>query len=57
MDHLVDALPPDLPSHHEVQVLIREYLADRDPETRAKLGAIFEDWITAGPQAQTITNK
>jgi hexosaminidase len=54
MDHLVDALPPDPPSRHEMQVLIREYLANRDSETRARLGAIFEDWIAAGPQAQTL---
>jgi hexosaminidase len=54
MDHLVDALPPDPPSRHEMQVLMRDYLANRDSESRARLSAIFEDWIAAGPQAQTL---
>jgi hexosaminidase len=54
LDDFVDALPPDPPSRHEMQVLIREYLANRDSETRARLGAIFGDWVAAGPQAQTL---
>jgi hexosaminidase len=54
LDDFVDALPPDPPSRHEMQVLIREYLANRDPETRARLDATFAAWIAAGPPAQTL---
>jgi hexosaminidase len=54
LDDFVDALPPDPPSRHEMQVLIREYLANRDPETRARLDAIFATWIAAGPPAQAL---
>jgi hexosaminidase len=54
MDHLVDALPPDPPSRHDMQVLVREYLANRDAETRARLDAIFAAWIAAAPEAQTL---
>jgi hexosaminidase len=54
MDHLVDALPPDPPSRHDIQVLIREYLAHRDAETRDRLDAIFAAWIEAGPEAQKL---
>lgn len=54
MDHLIDALPPNPPSRHEMQVLVREYLAQRDSETRARLDAIFGAWIAAGPQAQRL---
>lgn len=54
LDDFVDTLPPDPPSRHEMQVLIREYLANRDPETRARLDATFGAWIAAGPQAQTL---
>src|SRR3984957_113623 len=54
LDDFVDTLPPDPPSRHEMQVLIRDYLANRDPESRAKLDAIFGAWIAAAPQAQTL---
>ncbi len=54
LDDFVDTLTPDPPSRHEMQVLIRDYLANRDPETRARLDAIFGAWIAAGPQAQTL---
>jgi hexosaminidase len=54
MDHLVDALPPDPPSRHDMQVLVREYLAKRDAETRARLEEIFAAWIAAGPEAQKM---
>lgn len=54
MDHLVDALPPDPPSRHDMRVLVREYLANRDAQTQARLDAIFAAWIAAGPQAQTL---
>jgi hexosaminidase len=54
MDHLVDALIPDPPSRHDMQVLVRDYLAHRDAETRDRLDAIFAGWIAAGPQAQKL---
>jgi hexosaminidase len=54
MDHLVDALSPDPPSRHEMQVLVRDYLAKRDTETRARLEEIFGAWIAAGPEAQKL---
>jgi hexosaminidase len=54
MDHLVDALIPDPPSRHDMQVLVREYLAHRNAETRDRLDAIFAAWIEAGPQAQKL---
>ena len=54
MDHLVDALIPDPPSRHDMVVLVREYLAHRDAETRERLDAIFADWIAAGPPAQKL---
>jgi hexosaminidase len=54
LDDFVDTLPPDPPSRHEMQVLIRDYLANRDPQSRAKLDAIFGAWIATGPQAQTL---
>jgi hexosaminidase len=54
LDDFVDALLPDPPSRHEMLVLIRDYLANRDPERRARLDAIFGTWIAAGPQAQTL---
>jgi hexosaminidase len=54
MDHLVDALPPYPPSRYEMRLLVREYLANRDAQTRSRLDAIFAAWIAAGPQAQTL---
>jgi hexosaminidase len=54
LDDFVDTLTPDPPSRHEMLVLIRDYLANRDSETRAGLDAIFGAWIAAGPQAQTM---
>jgi hexosaminidase len=54
LDDFVDDLTPDPPSRHEMHVLIRDYLAHRDPETRARLDSIFAAWIVAGPQAQAM---
>ena len=45
MDHLVDALTPNPPSRHEMQRLVREYLAHRDAATRERLAAIFAAWV------------
>lgn len=57
MDHLIDAVPPDPPSRHGMEVLVRKYLANHDPETGAKLQSIFARWIAAGPQALAIMQK
>jgi len=54
MDHLIDTVRPDPPSRHEMQVLVKAYLANHDPAARAELAAIFESWIAAGPKAQAL---
>ena len=54
MDHLIDAVRPDPPSLHGMQVLVRDYLAKSDPQAGQKLNAIFERWIAAGPQAEML---
>jgi hexosaminidase len=56
MDHLIDAVRPDPPSLHGMQVLVHDYLANHDQQTGEKLNAIFERWIVAGPQAQALMN-
>jgi hexosaminidase len=51
LNQLVDALPPDPPSRHNLEVLVRAYL--QDPPTRfeeeAELTANFKAWIGAEP--------
>lgn len=51
LNQLIDALPPDPPSRHNLEVLVRAYL--RDPPTRfeeeAELTANFKAWIGAEP--------
>ena len=54
MNHLVDALAFDAPPRHEIRMLIRNYLAHRDPETRDKLHAIFASWVDAGSTVQPL---
>ncbi len=54
MDHLIDAVRPDPPSLHGMQVLVRDYLAGNDPQAGIKLETIFQHWIAAGPQAQAL---
>ena len=54
MDQLIDAVRPDPPSLHGMQVLVRDYLAKSDPQAGQKLNAIFERWIAAGPQAEML---
>jgi hexosaminidase len=54
MNHLIDAVRPDPPSRHGMQVLVREYLAKHDADSRAELVAMFEGWIAAGPKAQAL---
>ena len=51
LNQLVDALPPDPPSRHNFELLVRSYL--QDPRARkqeeAKLVAGFNSWIAAEP--------
>ena len=54
MDHLIDAVRPDPPSRHGMQVLVKAYLANHDQGARAELAAMFELWIAAGPKAQAL---
>ena len=54
MDHLIDAVRPDPPSRHEMQLLVKAYLANHDIAARAELTAAFESWIAAGPKAQAL---
>jgi hexosaminidase len=57
MDHLIDAVPPDPPSRHGMEVLVRDYLANHDAKTGEKLEGIFDHWIAAGPQALALMQK
>jgi hexosaminidase len=54
MDHLVDAIRPDPPSRHGVELLVKKYLVDHDAQAADKLQTIFAHWAVAGPQAQAI---
>jgi hexosaminidase len=54
MDHLIDAVRPDPPSRHEIQALVKSYLASHNPAARAELAATFESWIAAGPKALAL---
>ena len=51
LNQLVDALPPDPPSRHNFELLVRAYL--QDPATRMQeeneLTTNFKAWITAEP--------
>ena len=54
MDHLIDAVRPDPPSRHEMQLLVKQYLANHNAAARAELASTFESWIAAGPKAQAL---
>jgi len=54
MDHLIDAVRPDPPSQHGMQVLVRDYLAGNDPQAGIRLETIFQHWMIAGPQAEVL---
>jgi hexosaminidase len=54
MDHLIDAVRPDPLSRHQVQQLVKTYLANHDPAARAELTATFESWIAASPKALAL---
>jgi hexosaminidase len=54
MNHLIDTVSPDPSSRHEMESLVRTYLANHDQATAEKLHEIFEQWIAAGPQAEAL---
>jgi hexosaminidase len=54
MDHLIDAVRPDPPSRHEVQVLVAAYLKNPSEETRAPLAARFQQWVEAASKLQPL---
>jgi len=51
LNQLVDALPPDPPSRHNFELLVRAYLQNpaARPEERTELTNKFESWIAAEP--------
>jgi len=57
MDHLIDAVRPDPPSRHGLEVLVHGYLANHDTATQERLQSIFARWIVAGPQALALMQK
>lgn len=54
LDRLVDAVRPDPPSRHRMNVLVRDFL--KDPAThmqeRDALNAAFQSWIAAMPEVE-----
>lgn len=56
MNHLIDAVSPDPPSLHGMQLLVHEYLTGNDPEAGVRLEAIFNRWLAAGPAAEALMN-
>jgi hexosaminidase len=54
LDRLVDAVRPDPPSRHEMEVLVRAFLenpSQHDAERR-RLQSIFDAWAAAAPKVQ-----
>jgi hexosaminidase len=56
LDHFVDALPPDPPSRHNFEMLVRGYMAAPGMKTEqaAQLTATFESWIAVEPQVMDL---
>ncbi len=56
MNHLIDAVRPDPPSRHEVQLAVAEYLKNPagNEAARTKLTAWFQEWVAAAPKAQQL---
>jgi hexosaminidase len=56
LNKVVDALPPDPPSRHNFELLVRGYL--QDPTTRlreeAKLASLFKSWVGAEPEIMRL---
>jgi len=54
LDRLVDAVRPDPPSRHEVEVLVRTFLENpsQHEAERRRLQEIFASWTTAAPKVQ-----
>ena len=51
LDLLVDALPPDPPSRHNFELLVRAYLQNPDgrAQSQAELNTDFNGWISSEP--------
>jgi hexosaminidase len=54
MDRLTDALRPDPPSRHEVEVLVREYLKNQNASASDALKLMFDAWQSAAPEALSL---
>lgn len=54
LDRLVDAVRPDPPSRHRMNVLVREFLnaPTTNSRQRAALNAAFQSWIAAMPRVE-----
>jgi hexosaminidase len=58
LDRLVDALPPDPPSRHKFDLLIRNYLQNPGARTQeqTELTADFKAWMSATPGILRLTD-
>ena len=56
LDRFVDAIPPDPPSHFEVELLTRNFLRSpgSDEHSRAALVGIFNSWKQSVPAVQQL---
>lgn len=54
LDRIVDAVRPDPPSKHEMEVLVRPFLENpsQHEAERRRLEAIFASWTAAAPEVQ-----
>ena len=50
MDHLIDAVRPDPPSRHGMQMLVQEYLANQTQTLGRSWRRCLSGWIAAGPE-------
>ena len=59
LDQLVDAVRPDPPSRHQIDLLVRELLKQprADSEAGVQLNNIFQNWINAVPVVEAQMNR
>lgn len=59
LDQLVDAVRPDPPSRHQINLLVRDLLKQphANSEARAQLNNIFQNWIHAVPVVEAQMNR
>ncbi|QNI38390.1 family 20 glycosylhydrolase [Edaphobacter sp. 4G125] len=59
LDQLVDAVRPDPPSRHQINVLVRELLKQprANSEARTQLNNIFQSWTNAVPVVEAQMNR